>query len=155
MDISRMLSAIESTSTTWTTALPSNTRRTFSASRFFLEDAEDEEPPENASQKAEPNLLIKVWLASATTISSLCACSASFWISFLAEEEKDGGEDDGAELYVEDPPRALDLPGNRPANGLGTVCGNVGEEEDVGSLGDEVWEKKCGRMFAARPVGWY
>lgn len=81
---------LSTTSTTRTTALPSSTLRTLSAShcRFAPaaavfepnDEAEEVEPPEKASQNALPSFPNKVWLASAAYIASLCT-SFSFSLS--------------------------------------------------------------------------
>ena len=58
-------SAGSSTSTTFTTAVPSNTFLTLSASTPFRGDC-----PEKASQKADPSLVNKVCEASEASIAS-------------------------------------------------------------------------------------
>jgi hypothetical protein len=64
-----------STSTTLTTALPSSTLRTFSASHCL--DAEGwAGEPEKASQNALPSLLKRVWLAMAA--AAACSFEGSF-----------------------------------------------------------------------------
>lgn len=64
-----------STSTTLTTALPSSTLRTFSASHCLVAEGWAGEP-EKASQNALPSLLNSVWLAMAA--AAACSFDGSF-----------------------------------------------------------------------------
>jgi hypothetical protein len=142
---------LESTSTTFTTALPSRTFLTLSASRPFFDD---DDPPENASQNALPSLDTKVWLASAATMISFCACWMSFLPGAAAAGRGDGGTE-AAELYAEEPllSPALDLPESMPDSELPGIGGEDGEgEEGVVNL-PTLAAKNDGRSEAARPVG--
>lgn len=89
-----------STSTTRSTALPSRTLRTLSASqspREVEEEEVEEEDPMKASQNALPNLRNTVWLAMAANIACCCSFSRSFdredWFAEVAEEDCEEGRE--------------------------------------------------------------
>jgi len=102
-----------STSTTRTTALPSSTFRTFSASHDLVADVDAEaavegsaEPPENASQKAPPSFLSSVWDAIAASIAScsLCARGVLGGLGYAGTAEGDGDELEVVDLAASAPP---------------------------------------------------
>ena len=99
---------VGSTSTTRTTALPSRTFLTLSASKSFLSDDgedEDEEPPEKASQNAEPSLRTSVCDANEASIACCsdgvgCDCKADGDAVRDAGEAYVRGGEGGGEGYA-------------------------------------------------------
>lgn len=125
----------ESTSTTLTTALPSNTFRTLSASHFFVvelpapapeEVAIEEPPPENASQNAFPNFFNKVCEATTANIAACASLSFSFSLSLLLFERLGNRGDMGG---VTGPPNEVD-------EGVEYLRESDGEEKNAGRSPD-------------------